>query len=99
MAYRLKINKRFVANTQSVYRYLAEEWSFTIADQFVEQVYVSVRKLAEMPFAGSPTSGNKNVRSISVTRHNKIYYRIKGKTITILTLFQSKMNPAKNKYE
>jgi len=99
MAYRLKINKRFVADTRNVYRYLAEEWSFTIADQFVEQIYESVHKLAEIPFAGSPTLRNKNVRSISVTRHNKIYYRIKGKTITILTLFQSKMDPAKNKYE
>jgi hypothetical protein len=39
MAYRIKINKKFEIESQKVYQYLAEEWSFKVADDFIEDLY------------------------------------------------------------
>jgi len=99
MAYRIKINKRFKIESQKVYQYLAEEWNFKVADDFIENLYTRIYKLAETLHSGSPTAKYKNIRKIIISKHNKVYYRVKGKTITILTLFESKQNPKKNKYE
>jgi plasmid stabilization system protein ParE len=98
MAYRIKINKRFQIETQRVYQYLAEEWSFKVADDFIENLYGTIHQLSEVPFSGSPASKYKNVRKIIISKHNKVYYRVKGKTITVLSLFESKQDPQKNKY-
>jgi plasmid stabilization system protein ParE len=99
VAYRIKINKRFRVEAHKVYEYLAEEWSFTIADEFIEKVYARIYQLADTPNSGFSTPKHKNVRRINVTKHNKLYYRVKGRTITILSLFPSKQDPRKNKYE
>src|SRR5438067_581705 len=99
MAYRIKVNKKFKIDSQKVYQYLVEQWSFKVADEFTEHLYSKIYKLPENPFVGAPAAGHKNVRKIIITKHNKLYYRVKGKTITILSLFPSKQNPKRNKYE
>jgi plasmid stabilization system protein ParE len=98
MAYRIKINKKFEIESQKVYQYLAEEWSFKAADDFIENLYARIDQLSEVPLSGSPASRHKNVRKITLSKHNKVYYRVKGRTITVLSLFESKKDPKKNKY-
>lgn len=34
-----------------------------------------------------------------ITRHNKMYYKIKGKTVVILNMYDTRMNPKKNPYK
>ncbi len=99
MAYKIKINKAFKINSQKVYQYLADEWSFKIADEFLEDLYEKIYNLTNTPFSGSIAPKYKNVRKLTITKHNKLYYRIRGKAVTILNLFPSKQNPKRNKYE
>ncbi len=40
-----------------------------------------------------------NVKRLLITPHNKLFSRIKGKTIYIITLFDTRQDPKKNKYE
>jgi hypothetical protein len=78
---------------------LRENWGFKVADDFLDGLYERINKLKEIPRSGSPTAKNKNIRKIIISRHNKVYYRIKGNVITILTLIESRQDPKKNKYE
>ena len=48
---------------------------------------------------GAETAKNKGIRKLAITRHNKIYYKKIKNEIIILTLFENKMNPKKNRYE
>jgi hypothetical protein len=34
-----------------------------------------------------------------ITKHNKLYYRIEGDIIYMITLFDTRQNPKKNRYE
>jgi len=39
------------------------------------------------------------VQWILITKHNKLYYRIEGDIIYMITLFDTRQNPKKNRYE
>lgn len=99
MGYTIQINKRFEINVQKVYAYLAVEFGYKTADEFLEHLYIRIYSLYVTPYSGIVTDKKRNIRKIIVSKHNKVYYRIKGKKIIILTLFPSKLNPVKNKYE
>jgi hypothetical protein len=55
MAYKIKINKRFKINSQKVYQYLVQEWSFKVADEFLDDLYLKIDHLAENPLTVSLT--------------------------------------------
>lgn len=99
MGYTIQINKRFEINIRKVYAYLAVEFDYKTADEFLEQLYIRIYSLTVTPHSGIVTAKKRNIRKIIISKHNKVYYRIKGKTIIILALFPSKVSPAKNRYE
>lgn len=99
MAYRIQINRRFKINVQQVYAYIATEFGNKAADNFLERLYIRIYSLSVTPFSGIVVPKYKDVRKIIISKHNKLYYRVKGKTITVLILFSSKLNPNKNRYE
>ena len=45
------------------------------------------------------TTKGKSIRKLVITKHNKVYYRINKNEIYILALFETRMNPKRNKYE
>jgi hypothetical protein len=48
---------------------------------------------------GMPSAIKSDYRKLIISRHNKLYYRIKGKTIYIVDWVESKQDPQKNQYE
>ena len=51
------------------------------------------------PKIGRPAVKIKDVRSISITRHNRLYYKVEKNTIKVITLFDTRQNPSKNKFD
>lgn len=98
MAYKIKLNKRFIKDSKKVAAWLEEEWSKKVADEFAQKLNTVILSLANNPQVGPP-SATPLVRKFTVTKHNKVYYRVKGKTITLLVLFDVRQDPRKNKYE
>jgi plasmid stabilization system protein ParE len=99
MAYRIQISKRFEVNTRKVYEYIAEEFGIAVANEFTERLYSRIYSLLITPFSGIVCDAEKGTRKIVISKHNKVYYRISGDTVFVLTLFSSKLNPSKNRYE
>lgn len=48
---------------------------------------------------GGTPSKIKNVKSVLVTKHNRLYYRIKGDTLQILLLWYTRQNPTRHPFE
>jgi plasmid stabilization system protein ParE len=84
---------------QQLYAYIATEFGNKAADNFLERLYIRIYSLSVTPFSGVVVPKQKDVRRIIVSKQNKLYYRVKGKTVTVLILFSSKQNPKKNRYE
>lgn len=69
-----------------------------LADKFIDELQKRLSTLSKQPYIGAPSSIAKSVRSILITKHNRIYYRIKGNQIEIVNMYDMRINPKRNKY-
>jgi len=99
MAYKIILRKRFIVRSEQVANWIEKEWSKASADKFVSILYKKIESLRQTPFAGIVSSKKPDYRKLIISKHNKIYYRVKGKTIYIVSLIESRQDPKKNKYE
>jgi len=96
MAYQLIQKKRFKNKLVKLLDYLEIEWGFKVANAFLEKIDSHLELISQQPFVGKPE--NKNVRSISITKHNRVYYKVEGNRIKVLNMYDTRMNPKKNRY-
>ena len=98
MAYQIIIKKRFANKVLKVLSYLEKEWSDKVAEEFLIKIDRRLLLLKKQPFAGSLSSKVENVRGVLITRHNRMYYKIKSKTVIILNMYDTRINQKKNPY-
>jgi|SRR5579871_4103394 len=80
--------------------YLLVEWNESVASKFVEIIEYRVRQIAIHPHIGLISSKDKNIRSILLTKHNRLYYRIvSGQIIEVINIFDTRQDPGKNKFQ
>ena len=99
MAYKIEQSKLFVKKITNLLEYLENNWCKKVAVEFKKNLDKKMLRLIEEPDAGRNSTKVSDVQWILITRHNKLYYRIKGEIIYIITLFDTRQNPKKNKYE
>lgn len=98
MVYQIIYKKRFVQKLFNLLDYLKQEWGEAIAEKFLNRLQTRLHTLSQQPFIGTPSSAVKDVRSILVMRHNRIYYRIKDNVIEILNMYNTRIHPKNNPY-
>ncbi len=64
------------ADYHSIVEYLLKYWDIEIASRFIDIVNHKVKQLSLHPEIGIRSTREKNVRSILITRHSRLYYRI-----------------------
>jgi plasmid stabilization system protein ParE len=74
-----------------VLNYLEKEGGNQVANEFQDKVFVRTYMLQINPFIGVPT-GVASVRSILITKHNRLYYRLNGNRLVILNLYDTRSN-------
>lgn len=99
MAYQIVIKKQFSENLEKVLLYLERNWSYKIAADFLIIVNRRLEQLSRHPQFGAISLKVKDVRGVLVTRHNKLYYKIKHNQVIILIMFDTRINPKKNPYQ
>jgi plasmid stabilization system protein ParE len=97
VAYQLIEKKRFVNKLVKLLQYLENEWGYKVAANFQANIDRHFKLIIGQPFIGAPT-GRENVRSLLITRHNRLFYKISGNKIIIINLYDTRMNPKKNPY-
>lgn len=99
MAYKIKQSKLFLEKTVRLLNYLEKRWGKKVAEEFKDVLDRKILQLAETPNIGINSIKMLDVKRVVITRHNKLFYKIKGKTIYLVTLFDTRQDPNKNKYE
>src|SRR5688572_18546048 len=99
MAYKITYNITFRKDSIHTANWIENKWGKKAADDFVFLLYGKIQRLAITPLAGRRAQNAKNVRKIVITKYNIVYYRVNRGTITILALFETRLNPKKNRYE
>ena len=98
MAYQIIYKKRFVQKLLDLLIYLKKEWGETSAEKFLAKLQTRLNTLSQQPYIGAPSTAVKEVQSIVLIRHTRIYYRIKNDVIEIINMYDTRSNPKKNPY-
>lgn len=98
MAYKISWTNIAFEDYQQVVDYLISGWSLTVAGNFEHIVQKKLTNLSRQPFIGIASQKNPLVRSILITKHNRLYYRIKDETIELLNIFDTRQDPKKNPF-
>jgi plasmid stabilization system protein ParE len=78
--------------------YLAAEWSQQVMDSFFDALKMKLETLSHHPFIGRPSNRKTNTRSLLITKHNRVFYKVDGDVIKIVNMFDTRIHPRKNPY-
>ena len=99
MAYKIKWTTPAIEDYNSVVDYLLVHWNVGNASAFMEILYQKLNTLSHQPFIGIETENTDGVRSILITRHYRLFYRIKFNTIEILSYLIHGSIPVKSLFK
>lgn len=99
MEYRIKQSKLFEKKVTDLLAYLEQSWNKKVAQDFKQILDRKMLQLIKEPDSGRNSQKIAGVQWILITKHNKLFYRIKGDIIYMITLFDTRQDPKKNKYE
>jgi len=99
MAYRLDFTEQFEITTAKTAKWLKKDWSLKSARKFQDKLAIAIEKVISNPFIGQRSRKFEDIRSVLVTPHNRLYYRVTDTTISFLELIELKQSPLRNKYE
>jgi len=96
--YEIIYRKRFQMKFIVLINYLSTEWNLAVTDKFIETFESRIGVLVLNPYIGKKSSV-LDIRSILITKHNRLYYRVKEHTVEILNMYDTRLNPKNNPYK
>jgi addiction module RelE/StbE family toxin len=98
MAAEIRWSDNAIRDFKNVVDYLLEDWNEDIALRFIELLEHKVQHICKHPFTGLRSQNDPDIRSISITKHNRLYYKITKDLLEIVNIFDTRQHPAKNKH-
>jgi plasmid stabilization system protein ParE len=98
MAYKVIYKKRFSNKLTKLLQYLTKHWSQKVAIEFLSKIDSRIDTLKQQPFVGKPSETKPEVRSILITKHNRLYYKFSNNKIIVINMYDTRKNPVKNSY-
>lgn len=99
MVYQIIFKKRFRNKLEKLLIYLESEFGYLIAQKFAQQLDRKFLALHRQPFIGMQSISFYHIRSIPAGKYSRIYYRIENNKIFILNMYDTRINPKKNKFK
>jgi plasmid stabilization system protein ParE len=79
----------------SIKDYITKEWGANVALTFNQKTSDFLDLLEAFPEIGTEEVKEKQIRSFQLTNQTRVFYRIKGDKIIVLTFFDVRQNPKK----
>jgi len=89
----IKWTKRAEINFDKTVQYIETEWGEKSAKKFVVKVSRLLTILKTYPEIGKIEIPEKGIRSFVFSRQNTVFYRIKGESIIVLSIFDNRKDP------
>lgn len=91
----VKMNERAKNAINRIAEYLESEYTYQTAANFVGNVYETIDKIKAHPTRGRTAPTSKTLQFLNVDKHRQIFYRIKGTTLIIVNIFDTRQHPDK----
>lgn len=98
MAYKISWSNIALEDYKHIIEHLISSWPLSIAIDFANTLNRKLTNLSMQPFNGIKSNRNPTIRSILISKHNRLYYRINDNHIELLSLIDTRMDPAKNPF-
>ena len=95
MALQIKWTKGAEEKFLSIIAYVEMEWGTKSASDFVDESDDVIDLISAFPEIGNLEKKEKGIRSFLITKQTKLFYRIKGERLILLTFFDTRQNPKK----
>jgi plasmid stabilization system protein ParE len=92
---RIFITKRADKNFHSIKERIAVSYGGRVAEAFELKTVNFLDILEKFPEIGSVEVTEKQIRGFQLTKQTRVFYRIKGERIIILTFFDVRQDPKK----
>ena len=92
---RISLTKRAEKNYRSIKDYITNEWGERVAEAFEQKTVDFLDLLEDFPEMGVVEVIEKQIRGFQLTKQTRVFYRIKGERIIILTFFDVRQDPKK----
>ena len=93
------LSKRASNKLDKLLKYLELEWSVKVQQDFIRKLDKSLKHIQQFPQSCIQTDFVKGLHMLVVTKQTSLFYRLNSKTITIVTIFDNRMNPDRLKNE
>lgn len=94
MAFKIVRTKRADKNLEQIVDYLQREWNDAVVRAFIAHLVQLLDVLSLYPEIGKVANNEGTIRSFPVTKHTRLFYRIKGNRIILLNFFDNRQRPA-----
>lgn len=98
MAYNVVWTDAAIEDYQNVIHYLVNNWSFEIASKFIDTTHEKIHTISLQPELGISSEIDNNIKSVLITKHNRLFYKIYPSRIDLLNIFDTRQHPDKSKY-
>jgi plasmid stabilization system protein ParE len=99
MAYQIDWTERATEDFLAIVNYLEQDWSQSIAENFIITCYKKLDILEKLPFIGAVSSKITSVRRVLITKHIALYYQVNGQTVLLLNFFDMRQASLRNPFE
>lgn len=82
---------------ENILVYLQEEWSPKEIQEFIDRTEKLLLVISQQPYAFK-ASNYKQIRQAVMGKHNSLFYLVASQQIYLITFWDNRLNPAKNKY-
>lgn len=100
---RSKQSKKIVISPQAkedvsaILHYLSKNWNQKTIEEFLEKLETFYYIVSVHPQIFGYYNKHKGIRKYALTKQNIVFYRIKKGMVEVITVFDSRQNPAKLK--
>jgi len=98
MAVKIEWTEPVLQDLKNIVNYIESEWSQGVSDKFVDELLQKVKSLSVQPSMGMASRKPPKVRSIKVSKHNRLYYKLINNKVVLLNIFDTRQHPDKNIY-
>jgi len=88
-------SKRAYKNLAKIIDYLEQNWTEKEIFNFSSELDRCIEIIRKSPETFPKSSKKPSLRKVVVTKHNTLYYKVEGKLIKLIVIFDTRQDPKK----
>lgn len=95
MRYKVKWTLSAENDFDLIIDFLLENWNVSVLETFIQITETSIQQISQYPTLFPIIYKKKMIRKCVLTKQNTLYYRVEGKQVQILRIFDTRQDPSK----